>query len=88
MTVYRDDVMSQTRIYEWHKCFREGQESVNDDSKSGRLSTARNDENVAQVRKLICADRRLTIRMIAEELGMGKDQHHRHPRFGHSESVC
>ena len=65
--------MSQARVYEWHKRFKEGRESVSDDLKSGPPTVARTDENVARVRDMIRCDRRLTIRMIAEELSMAKE---------------
>ena len=71
--VYGDDAMSQARVYEWHKRFRDGRESVDDDQKTGRPSTARTDENVSRVRDLVHADRRLTIRMITAELGRAKE---------------
>ena len=37
--VYGDATMSRTRIFEWHKRFREGREDVEDDPKSGRPTT-------------------------------------------------
>jgi transposase len=43
---------------------------LKDDPRPGRPSTARNEQNVAQVREQIRADRRLTIREIAEEVNI------------------
>ena len=36
--VYGDDTMSRTRLFEWHRRFKEGREKVEDDHRSGRPS--------------------------------------------------
>ena len=41
---------------------------------SGRPSTSRTGENVERVRQKVWSDRRLTARMIADELGMNSDR--------------
>ena len=41
--VYGDDMMSRTRLFEWHWRFKEGREEVEDDHRSGRPSTSRTD---------------------------------------------
>ena len=68
--VYGDSSMSRTRVFEWHKQFVEGRE---DDPKSGRRCTFTTDNNIEKVRQLICSDRCLTIRVIANEVGMNKE---------------
>ena len=72
--VYEDATMSRTRIFEWHKRFREGREDVEDDPKSGRPTTSRTNENVERVREKVRSDRRLTVRMIADELSMNSER--------------
>ena len=72
--VYGDATMSRTRIFEWHKRFREGREDVEDDPKSGRPTTSRTNENVERVREKVRSDRRLTVRMIADELSMNSER--------------
>ena len=47
---------------------------VEDDYRSGRPSTSRTDENVERVRQKVRSDRRLTVRMIADELGMNSER--------------
>ena len=42
--------------------------------RSGRPSTSRTDENVQRVRQKVRSDRRLTVRMIADELGMNSER--------------
>jgi len=44
--VYGDDTVSRTRLFEWHRRFKEGREEVGDDHRSGRPSTSRTEENV------------------------------------------
>ena len=68
--VYGDDTMSKTRLFEWRRRFRERREEVEDDYMSGRQSTSRTNKNVERVRQKVRSDRRLTVRMIADELGM------------------
>ena len=46
-----DATMSRTRIFEWHKRFREGREDVEDDPRSGRPTTSRTNKNVERVRE-------------------------------------
>ena len=60
-------------VFEWHEWFKEGQEDVQDDPRSGQPKTQRTDENVARVRTLVLSGRRLGVRLIAEELNMNKE---------------
>ena len=57
--VYGDDTMSRTRLFEWHRRFKEGREEVEDDLGSGRPSTSRTDENIERVRQKVRSDCRL-----------------------------
>ncbi|EFN80466.1 Putative uncharacterized protein FLJ37770, partial [Harpegnathos saltator] len=43
------DDMFQPRVYEWYKRFQEGREDIEDDARSGHLSTSTTDENVEKV---------------------------------------
>ena len=71
--VYGDETMSRARVFEWHKRFASGRDDVEDDPKYGRPTTSRNEENIQKVKKLVRSDRRMTVRMLAEELGMGRE---------------
>ena len=66
--------MSRTRLFEWHRRFKVGKEEVEDDHRSGRPSTSGTDKNVERVRQAVWSDRRLTVRMIADELGMNSER--------------
>lgn len=78
------NAMTRSKIFEWHKCFREGRISVEDDSRSGRPSTFSTEEKQCQVHESIRSNRRLTIREIAEglniSLGRNVPQNLRHHR--------
>ncbi|XP_007939112.2 protein GVQW3 [Orycteropus afer afer] len=70
---YGDEVMSRARVFDWHKRFKEGREDVRDDARSGRPVTHRTDENIQKVKDLVCSNRHLTVRMMAEELNLDKE---------------
>ena len=50
--VYGDQCLSRTQVFEWFKKFKGGREYVGDDPKSGRSSTAKNQENVEKVARI------------------------------------
>ena len=58
---FRDEAMSAGQIKVWHKCFKDGQESVESDPRSGRPATSRTPEKVELVQAAINKDRRLTV---------------------------
>ncbi|GFV57111.1 protein GVQW3 [Trichonephila clavipes] len=65
---YGDSVFSRARIFRWLKAFSGGRESIEDEPRSGKPSVSKTAENVVRVRDLVHSDRRLTVRMIGEEL--------------------
>ncbi|KAJ8945578.1 hypothetical protein NQ318_010435 [Aromia moschata] len=67
-----DVCISYTQAKKWHKSLREGREDVNDEARSGRPSTSRTDEHVTQVREFLNTDRRMSVRMISEQLNFPK----------------
>ena len=66
--------MSRTCLFERHRRFKEGREEVEDDHRSGRPSTSRTNENVERVRQKVWSHRRLTVRMIPDELNMNSER--------------
>ena len=64
--------MYRTRVFEWRKRFVEGRENVEDDPKSGRPCTSTTDANIEKVWQLVHRVCRLTICVIASEVGMDK----------------
>ncbi|XP_072142113.1 protein GVQW3-like [Dermacentor andersoni] len=69
-TAFGDDTMSSTQINEWYNRFKDGSTSVESEPRSGRPSTCRNDQVIAEVNAVVMRDRRVTIREIAEEVGI------------------
>jgi hypothetical protein len=50
------DAMKKSSGSEWHKRFKEGQEGMKDDERTGCLKTRRTDENVRNLQKLVHSD--------------------------------
>ncbi|KAL4113850.1 hypothetical protein QTP88_017411 [Uroleucon formosanum] len=67
---YGESVLSRAQVFRWFKTFSEGREAIEDELRSGKPSTAKTEENVIRVRDLVRSDRRLTVRMIGEQLGL------------------
>ncbi|EFN76790.1 Putative uncharacterized protein FLJ37770, partial [Harpegnathos saltator] len=67
---YGDDCLSKTSTFEWFKKFQEGRESVEDDPRSGRPSTSTDDAHIEKVKELVLQNRRLTVREIADKVGI------------------
>ena len=68
--VYGKSAMSKTRVYEWYKRFQDDREDVEDDERPGCLSTSTTDENVEKVKEMVINDRRITIREVADDVGI------------------
>jgi len=50
---YSEDCMSHARVFEWHKRFSEGRESLKDDDRPGHTLTAVTDDNIEKVQDVI-----------------------------------
>ena len=66
--VYGDAAVTLKTVYKWFDRFRKGFESIDDEERSGLLSTSCTDKNIAKVNKMVRSNRRLTIREIADDL--------------------
>jgi len=71
--VYGDQCLSRMHVFEWFKKFKEGRKYVRDNPKSGRPSTAKTQENVEKVARIVRGDRRLSIRAISELTNINKE---------------
>ena len=67
---YGEDCMSRTQCYEWLKHFKQGRISVGEDPRPGRPSTSTDDDHVERVRAVIRGNCRLTVREVANEVGI------------------
>lgn len=66
---YGDSSLKKSQVFNWHRRFREGRESVEDDSRSGRPAEIRTSTNLERIKDLIMSDRRLTIRELSLATG-------------------
>ena len=73
---FKDDCLSYLQIKKWHKSFKEGREVVADEARSGRKSTSRTDDNFTLVRDLLNKDRRMSVRLMSEQLNLPKTDVH------------
>ncbi|GBM04678.1 Putative uncharacterized protein FLJ37770 [Araneus ventricosus] len=71
--VYGVDAVSKKCVFEWFKRFRDGKENVKDEPSSARPPTSTTPDNIERVRRMLADDRRLSFRMIAEELKISLD---------------
>jgi len=69
-TAFGEQCLSRACIFKWHKRFKEGRDSVDDNPRSGRPTTSKTDDCVARVRELIRANQRLTIHELSVEVGV------------------
>jgi len=70
---YGEYAVKKLSVSDWHRRFKEGREDVQDDPRIGQPKTQRTDANVNRVRTLVRSDRRLGVRVIAEELDMNRE---------------
>jgi len=62
--------LSQERIFECFKLFKNGPESAEDCKHSGRPSTCTTPEMIAKLREVILEDRRQTIQDVCNRVGL------------------
>ncbi|GBM32767.1 Putative uncharacterized protein FLJ37770 [Araneus ventricosus] len=67
------DAVSKKCVFEWFKRFRDGKEDAKDEPRFGRPPTNTTPDNIERVRRMLADDRRLSLRMIAEELKISLD---------------
>ena len=67
-TAYGDVAMKRATCFGWHKRFKNGR--VEDDERSGCRSTSTDDPHIDEINTLVRANRRLTVRELAEECGI------------------
>ena len=68
--IYGESAPCRAVVYNWIKCFKEGREQVEDDSREERPSTSKNRENIRLVQNLVEEDRRVTMDEIINAVGI------------------
>ena len=66
-TAFRPSCMNQASVFEWHKRFKEGRESVRDDERYGRSKEVRTPELIGQIENFMDKDRRVSIETISAQ---------------------
>jgi transposase len=74
--VYGTEAVSRKCVYDWFKRFSDGNETTEDEPCSVRQLTSRTPDMVEWVRQMLAQDWRVTLRLMAEELGISKDTVH------------
>ena len=74
--VYGTEAVSRKCVYDRFKRFRDGKQTTEDEPRSGRPSTSRTPDMTGRVRQMLAQDRRVTLRLMAEELDFSKDTVH------------
>jgi hypothetical protein len=73
---FGDDAMGATQIKEWFNRFKDGHTLADSGQRSRKLSTSWNANIIENVRSLILEDRRLTVREIADKVGISTGSAH------------
>jgi histone-lysine N-methyltransferase SETMAR len=60
-------------VFEWHKRFKEGRESLQGDKRKGRPSTSRTEESTEVIQKCLAEDRTLSVRMLEKMTGINTE---------------
>lgn len=73
-TTLGESVPSYTTVKKWVAEFKRGRESIEDDPRSGRPMTSTTEEKIRKICDHILTDRRLTIRDIADTIGISYER--------------
>jgi histone-lysine N-methyltransferase SETMAR len=84
--VYGPNVISRKQVWLWCKHFDNGRTEVMDEQRPGRPRTSVTDDNVIRIEGMIHEDRRIQLRIIAEDLKMSLGAVHQivHNQLGYS----
>ena len=67
---FGESFLSRLKTFEWYSRFKSGRRSFEDDPHLGRPATSHTEETMERVQEIIRANRRLTIREVAEHVGI------------------
>jgi transposase len=72
-SIYGEECLLKISVSEWHKRFKEEQESLQDKEWKGRPSTSRTKELTDDIQKCLAEDRTLSVWMLEEMTGINRD---------------
>ena len=68
--LFGESAVSKKTVYRWVSRFNHGRQSISDDKHSGRPMYAVTNSNISKIRELLKIDGRLTVREIANTIGI------------------
>ena len=69
-TAYGPSCMNRSSVFQWHKKFKEGRESVRDDERCGRSREVRTSEMIGQINDFMNRDRRVSIETLSAQFNV------------------
>ena len=66
-TAFGASCMNRASVFEWHKRFKEGRESVTDGERCGRSKEVRTPELIGQIKNVVDKDHRVSIETISAQ---------------------
>ena len=77
-TAYGPSCMNRSSVFQWHKRFKEGRESVRDDERCGRSREVRTSEMIGQINDFMNRDRRVSIETLSAQFNVSVGAVHNH----------
>lgn len=71
--VYGDECLSRATVFDWHKHFREGRESLENDEREPKPRMTRNADTIKKVGDYLADDENVSVRMISEDLHINRE---------------
>ena len=70
IVAFGESTMSRTQVQLWNNRFKEDREDVNNNSRLDRPRMSTTDENIEAVKKMNLDNHRITIRDVADDVGI------------------
>ena len=86
-TAFGESCMNQASVFEWHKRFKEGRESMRDDERCGRSEEVRTPELISQIKNFMDKDCRVSIETISAQFDVSVRTVHTSLSQGCSEKI-
>ena len=75
-TAFGASCMNRASVFEWHKRFQEGRESVRDNERCGRSKEVRTPELIGQIKNFMDKDHRVSIETISAQFDVSVETVH------------